>query len=173
MWPLLKRRLTYHLGDLVYGANDGIITTFAVVAGAAGAQFSSTIIVVLGIANLVADGFSMGASKFLSLRSEQDIANASEETRSRNALHDGIATFIAFGCAGALPLLPFIFPGAAENAFLVSTIATGLALFLVGSARALVIRKHALLAGLEMFVVGGAAAALAYFFGSWIEVLMR
>lgn len=169
----LKRRLTYHIGDLVYGANDGIITTFAVVAGAAGAGFSSTVILALGVANLTADGFSMGASKFLSLRSEQEVAYAPRTTRARGALQDGVATFVAFVVAGALPLLPFIVPAAAQHAFIVSSVATGIALFLVGSARALVIPKHAVIAGLEMFLVGGGAAALAYVFGSWVETLLR
>lgn len=61
-----------YLPDVVYGANDGIITTFAVVAGAAGASFSAGAIVVLGLANLLADGISMGLSNFLALRSKQD-----------------------------------------------------------------------------------------------------
>ncbi len=65
--------LEYYIGDIVYGANDGIITTFAVVAASAGAGMSATIILILGIANLVADGFSMGASKYLSLKSEQSV----------------------------------------------------------------------------------------------------
>lgn len=65
-----------YLGNFVYGANDGIITTFAVVAGASGASLSHTVIVILGIANLFADGVSMGASNFLGEKSEQDYAKA-------------------------------------------------------------------------------------------------
>jgi vacuolar iron transporter family protein len=61
-----------YLPDIVYGANDGIITTFAVVAGAAGASFSGGAIIVLGLANLLADGISMGLSNFLALRSKKD-----------------------------------------------------------------------------------------------------
>lgn len=61
-----------YLGDLVYGANDGIITTFAVVSGAAGAALSSGVIIILGLANLVADGISMGMSNYLALRSKRD-----------------------------------------------------------------------------------------------------
>ena len=61
-----------YIGDFVYGANDGIITTFAVVAGAAGALFPVGVVIILGLANLVADAFSMGASNFLSLRSQRD-----------------------------------------------------------------------------------------------------
>lgn len=58
--------------DIVYGAHDGIVTTFAIVAGTAGAELSTGIVVVLGIANLLADGVSMGAGSFLSIRSEHD-----------------------------------------------------------------------------------------------------
>ena len=49
-----------HIEQFVYGATDGTVTTFAVVAGSAGAGFSSSVAIVLGIANLLADGFSMG-----------------------------------------------------------------------------------------------------------------
>lgn len=54
------------LPDFVYGGTDGAITTFAIVAGVEGASLSIGIILVLGFANLVADGFSMGAGKYLS-----------------------------------------------------------------------------------------------------------
>lgn len=74
VWHRLKAG-TY-IGDFVYGANDGIITTFAVVAGATGAALSPGIIIILGLANLVADGFSMAASSFLSRTSERDFWKA-------------------------------------------------------------------------------------------------
>lgn len=61
-----------HIQDIVYGANDGIVTTFAVVAGTVGAALSPKIIVILGLANLFADGFSMAAGAYLSTRSEHD-----------------------------------------------------------------------------------------------------
>ncbi len=62
-----------YIKDLVYGANDGIITTFAVVAGAVGADMASSVIIILGFANLLADGFSMAASNFLGSRSENEL----------------------------------------------------------------------------------------------------
>ena len=60
-----------YVGDIIYGGLDGIITTFAIVSGVAGAQLESGIILVLGLANLIADGFSMAAGAYLSLKSEQ------------------------------------------------------------------------------------------------------
>ena len=61
------------MGDLVYGANDGVVTTFAVVAGAMGALLPQGVVIILGLANLLADGFSMGASNYLALRSEKEL----------------------------------------------------------------------------------------------------
>lgn len=60
-----------YLHDFIYGAVDGAVTTFAVVAGVAGADLDETVVIVLGGANLVADGFSMAASNFLGSRAER------------------------------------------------------------------------------------------------------
>ncbi len=61
-----------HLADAVLGATDGIVTTFAVVAGAAGASLSSGIVLIMGFANLLADGFSMAVGNYLGACSQQD-----------------------------------------------------------------------------------------------------
>lgn len=60
------------IGDAVLGAIDGCVTTFAVVSGAVGAGFSSTVAVVLGFANLLADGFSMGISNYEAGKAQQE-----------------------------------------------------------------------------------------------------
>jgi len=62
------------LRDVVYGGIDGSVTTFAIVAGVAGAGLSPFIIVALGIANVLADGFSMAAGNFLGTKAELDDA---------------------------------------------------------------------------------------------------
>lgn len=69
-----------YLKEIVYGGNDGIVTTFAVVAGFTGAQATSGMpvypiltVLLFGLANLFADGASMGLGNFLSLRSEKDV----------------------------------------------------------------------------------------------------
>ena len=58
------------LPDFVYAGIDGSITTFAVVAGVVGADLSSPVILILGFANLFADGFSMATGKYLSDKAE-------------------------------------------------------------------------------------------------------
>lgn len=59
-----------YLKDAVYGAIDGAVTTFAVVSGVSGAGLSPEIVIILGVANLVGDGFSMAAGNFLGTRAE-------------------------------------------------------------------------------------------------------
>jgi VIT1/CCC1 family predicted Fe2+/Mn2+ transporter len=64
-----------YLREFVYGGIDGAVTTFAVVAGAVGADLDASIIIILGFANLLADGFSMSVGAYLSAKSEKENYN--------------------------------------------------------------------------------------------------
>ncbi len=61
-----------YIHDIVYGGNDGIVTTFAIVAGTVGAELPAYVIIILGLANLLGDGISMAAGAYLSLKTELD-----------------------------------------------------------------------------------------------------
>jgi hypothetical protein len=67
---LRERPAPSYLSDFIYGGIDGAVTTFAVVAGVAGASLDETVVIILGGANLIADGFSMAVSNFLGTRAE-------------------------------------------------------------------------------------------------------
>ncbi len=97
----------HYVGDLVYGANDGILTTFAVVAGVTGGALSSQAVIILGVANLFADGLSMGVGSYLSIRARESALEHQRrpEEEAQPARH-GLATLFAFVVAGAVPLLP-------------------------------------------------------------------
>lgn len=71
-----------YIGDMVLGGLDGIITTFAVVSGVAGANLGANIVLILGLANLLADGFSMAVGTYLSAKSEREYY---EKERAREA----------------------------------------------------------------------------------------
>ena len=73
-----------YLRDWIYGGIDGTITTFAVVSGVAGAGLSPMIVLILGFANLIADGFSMAASNFLGTRAEQEDFRNLEDIERRH-----------------------------------------------------------------------------------------
>jgi VIT1/CCC1 family predicted Fe2+/Mn2+ transporter len=222
--------LGQYLKSIVYGGLDGIITTFAVVSGVAGAELGAQVIVILGIANLLADGFSMGTGDYLSTKSEREFyANEAKhaamqidqfgdgqraalktlyeengytaeeaarlvdiQTRHKDRwvktimveglhmvkdqtspLRNALATFVAFVVAGSLPLLVYIVglftPVSGETAFMVSIFSSGAALFLLGAAKVFVTRLNPIRSGLEMLLVGGFAAVVAYIVGALLK----
>jgi VIT1/CCC1 family predicted Fe2+/Mn2+ transporter len=61
-----------YLRDWIYGGVDGTITTFAVVAGVVGADLPGSVVLVLGLANLIADGFAMGAGNYSGTKADLD-----------------------------------------------------------------------------------------------------
>ena len=158
-----------YLKGAVLGASDGIVTTFAVVAGVVGAGFATEIIIVLGIANMVADGISMAIGDFLGERSIARMHNTAGADGKTSVI-----TFVSFILAGSLPLIPYVimlfgFEIAKENQFILSIIATMTAMFCVGSLRTYVIKGNWLRNGIEMLLVGSIAAVAAYTLGAYIE----
>lgn len=154
----------------IYGANDGIITTFAVMAGVIGASLSTNIVIILGLANLFADGISMGLGDFIGERSERRLRAATQKAEVEGKTWEtGLVTFIAFVVAGFSPILPFILNQVFMlnmNQVVISLVSTGTILFLIGSLRTLFTGGKWWKNGLEMFAVGMFAAAVAYLLGS-------
>lgn len=227
--PLQARAGTY-IGSMVYGALDGIVTTFAVVSGVAGAELGAKVILILGIGNLVADGFSMGTGDYLSTKSEREYYDREArrqrweietfpegqraelraryrkkgydekeadqlvevETRTTdrwvnalmieelgmlreetNPLYNAIATFVAFVVAGSVPLLVYLVglvtPIEPRTAFAISVLLSGIALFGLGAAKVFVTHLNPIRSGLEMLIVGGLAATVAYVIGNLLK----
>lgn len=223
-----------YLGSLVYGGLDGIITTFAVVSGVAGAQLAPGIVIILGLANLFGDGFSMATGAYLSAKSEDEYYHRERQREAwevehfpegeraellalyreqgypeedarqlveiksrdpkrwvdammveelgllpeqRKPILDALATFGAFVVAGAVPMLYYLldlifhFNAAPQTAFFISMGMSALALFGVGAAKVLVTGRSALRSGLEMLLVGGLAAGVAYGVGALLKGL--
>ena len=213
-----------YLRDWIYGGIDGAVTTFAIVAGVVGAELSVGVVLVLGVANLVADGFSMAASNYSGTKAEIDdydrikqielrhIRNQPEGEREelrqiyRNkgfegeelermvdllSRHEDVwvetmlseeyglsavqrspalaawATFAAFIICGSVPLVPFVL--GLEASALAATIATGIVFFIIGAMKSYWSTQRWYMSGLETFVIGIAAAGMAYGIG----VLLR
>jgi vacuolar iron transporter family protein len=153
----------HYIRDFVYGANDGIITTFAVVSGVAGGSLSHLAILVVGAANLAADGVSMGVGNLLAIRADER-ARESEglPELERYPWKHGLATLVAFVIAGAVPLVPFVLPLDPSIRLTTATAATFAALFLLGVMRAFVTRDRWWRTGLETLGLGAVVAAAAY-----------
>jgi VIT1/CCC1 family predicted Fe2+/Mn2+ transporter len=128
---------------------------------------------ILGVSNLLADGFSMGASNYLSSRSREEVERLeSGAAGERSPLRHSWATFAAFVVAGAVPLFAFIAPIAVSSRFALASALTLLMLFLVGAARALVVPLKWWKGGSEMLVVGALAAGVAYGVGRLVATLI-
>lgn len=146
-----------YLPQMVYGAVDGTVTTFAVVAGATGGDLSSKIIIILGLANLFADGVSMSISAYLSAKSEK--------IGKKTPLSIGVWTLISFIILGFVPLVPYIF---GIGSFQLSCIMTGIAFFAIGAIKWLVAKHGWLFSALQTLALGTVAALIAYFVGVWL-----
>ena len=219
-----------YISEFVYGGIDGAITTFAVVAGAAGAGIGMEVVLVLGFANLIADGFSMSVGNYFSTKASHDNFdkhrraelwkvenkpdNKREEIREIYAkkglegdlleqlvgvitsnkevwvdtmmkeelemvkevkppVKTAFITFVSFFVVGLIPLLSYLaamflhLPG--RSLFLISCIATGIGLTIVGFLKSVVTEKGRFQGIIETVGLGGIAAALAYLVGSVLE----
>ncbi len=154
-----------YLTEFVYGATDGAITTFAVVAGAIGAALTSYIVLIIAFAVLFANGFSMAGSNFLSRKSEMDSPKKT-----------AVVTFFSFIIAGLIPLLPFIFSPTSSflntYKFLISTLLTAVVFLLIGAFKGQFTDKHPLRSSLETFIIGTIAALIAFIVGYSLRMML-
>jgi VIT1/CCC1 family predicted Fe2+/Mn2+ transporter len=224
--------------EVIYGGIDGIITTFAVVAGFSGAalsnetttQLSFLVVLLFGLANLFADGVSMGLGNFLSVRSDQDLYRSRRKLETEavqkgsqleieetlailkekgysasdahaltslyqknetfwidfmmehklqmsdptgdNPVLTGLATFMSFLIFGSIPLMPFIVAGPSHpnSVFVYSVIGTFAALIALGLLKWRVVGSGLFASLTEVIAVGGSAATIAFFVGSFFSL---
>ncbi|NIJ45621.1 VIT1/CCC1 family predicted Fe2+/Mn2+ transporter [Wenyingzhuangia heitensis] len=172
-----------YLGEFVYGGIDGCVTTFAVVAGSVGANLNSSIIIILGFANLLADGFAMSIGAYLSAKTEKDNAlkhaiTENDKTKIEqdfNPIAKGTVTYISFLLIGIFPLLSYVIDflhPLDKSVFLYSALATGFGFIMVGSLKSYINHKAIWKGITETLVLGLLAALVSYYVGDWIEGLI-
>lgn len=164
----------HYIRDLVYGANDGIITTFAVVAGVTGGSLSNLAVLIVGAANLAADGVAMGVGNLIAIRAHESAlaADGRPEEETYPWKH-GIATLVAFVAAGVVPLLPYMMAVPEGRRLSWSVLLTMTSLFGVGVARGVVTRDRWWRTGFEMLLLGGVVAIAAYGAGALVAAIVR
>lgn len=161
-----------YISQFVYGAMDGTVTTFAVVAGAVGAKLQPEVIIILGLANVVADGFSMAVGAYLAARS----AKQQDELPPKQ---QGLATFAAFVVAGIIPLMAYVIPYVAniemsQNSMFIDASILALIVFATVGVLKSKVSKHSIVSSLaETVGLGVAASVISYVAGYYIEQLIR
>jgi VIT1/CCC1 family predicted Fe2+/Mn2+ transporter len=155
----------HYLRDMVFGALDGVITTMAVVAGASGASLGARVALILGVANLVGDGISMGASNYLGLKSELEQTGA--DLRKEAPWRHGLATIAAFVVVGTVPLLAYALPRPRGLSVLaLAGVLSFLVLAAIGAARAPFVGRPRARSAVEMTSIGVLAGLAAYAAGA-------
>ena len=168
-----------YIPEFVYGAVDGTVTTFAVVAASAGAGISSAVILILGVANLIADGFSMGSSAYLAASAEHDESVRGTQKRASPKII-GLVTFLAFVAVGSVPVLPYLFDVVAvlkapsTTLFYISSLLTAITFLTIGFIKGKVGKQSPWREATITLLLGAVAAGLAYFAGdvlaAWLGV---
>ncbi|MCA9352838.1 VIT1/CCC1 transporter family protein [Patescibacteria group bacterium] len=103
----MKKIIHRYLPEFVYGSVDGVVTTVAIITGAVGAGLSSGVILILGLANVLADAWSMGSSEYLSSISEAQMNGDGHDNEGKTPIKKGFVTFGSFVAIGLLPVIPF------------------------------------------------------------------
>lgn len=172
---LLFSKLHLYLGELVYGGIDGTITTFAVVAGSVGANLESNVILILGFANLLADGFAMSIGGYLSASSER--AKKNNPTKMEKLpVFIGLSTYISFLIMGFIPLLIYVidlYKKIHIDLFLVSSILTGIVFILIGALKSIITKSNIIKGIVETLILGTLAALVAYYVGDVLESIIN
>lgn len=232
--PWHKTEQGKYIGQAVYGASDGIVTTFAAISGVAGASLDPKVALIVGLANLFADGLSMAIGDYLSEKSQRDYLESEREREAWEVEHipeaekmevreiyrkkglegenldklvdaitsdkkiwvdtmlheelglfdddssplkSALVTFFAFIVAGFMPLITYVFASQwdflAQNQFLISCIITAITLFTVGALRQIITGVKWFIGGLEMLLIGGLSATVAYLVGWLLSVVFK
>lgn len=175
------KKIENNLREFVYGGMDGAVTTFAVVTGAAGANLDVRVILILGYANVFADGFSMAVGSYLSEKSDQDLSvHKGESTKDehQSPVSASIATFISFLLIGFVPLLVYTLDFALDldmssDTMLMWAVTLTLITFgVIGLLRAQVTKISRSKAVFESLGLGLAAAVISYAAGTLLEKLI-
>jgi len=160
----MKDSIKKYLPSFVYGGSDGAVTTFAVMAGAVGAGLDTRIIIILGLANLFSDGFSMASANYLA-----------EDSRAKEnkieAFKNAVATFFSFICIGFIPLIPILLM-VQSSKFLLSTVFTLITFACIGYIRGKILNRHPIKLALQAVVIGSICAGISYVIGEYISKLV-
>jgi vacuolar iron transporter family protein len=168
------KSLKPYVSEILFGGSDGIVTTFALVAGFIGSQsnnwqittISPSVLILFALSNVFADGLSMGLGSFQSNNAHID---TNGNNRGINSIVSGVITFCSFILFGIIPILPFFFFNY-QMAAIVSVVAMLFALIMLGLIRFALSRKNLFGCILQSVGVGSLASAAAFVVGVLFRV---
>lgn len=162
----VKKTLVENTRDIVFGFEDGFVSTLGATAGIAAATYDSYVVVLSGAILILVEAVSMAAGSYLSSKSQKEVAG---KTISEKQLLTG-AFFMGFSyfAAGSIVVLPY-FLMRVDFAIAASIVLAVISLFFLGAIKGEVIKKSALRSGLEMLLIASAAAIIGFLGGQAVN----
>jgi predicted membrane protein (TIGR00267 family) len=162
---LLKRVVAGSLREIIFGMEDGLVSTLGVVTGIASGTENSKVVILSGVILVLVEALSMAAGTYLSNKAEVD-------QEALENFHDGhihpilgaLVMGITYIFGGAVPLAPYLFIPI-SSALPISMVSTVVVLFGVGYFKGKATKTPPIRAGLEMITVSLSAALLGYLIG--------
>ncbi len=156
----------------VFGVQDGIVSTFGLVMGVAGAQVSPEAVLIAGIAGAFSGAVSMGAGEYVSVKVQHELLATRGDVdgdANVNPYRAAAANSGLFVLGAAFPLAPFLFL-VGLPAVVTSTLLSVFALFVTGALLTRLTRRSPIWSGMRMLLIGGGAGVLGYLVGSLLGV---
>jgi len=156
----------------VFGVQDGIVSTFGLIMGVAGAQVSPEAVLIAGVAGAFSGAMSMGAGEYVSVKVQREMLSARgavEDDANVSPHRAAAANSGLFVLGAAFPLVPFLFL-VGLPAVALSTALSVLALFITGALLTRLTKRSPWASGARMLVIGGGAGVLGYLVGSVLGV---
>ena len=170
----------------VLGANDGLVSNLCLVMGVAGADPGREVVILAGLAALLAGSLSMALGEWISVRSsteayERQRAELEDVPRVPGAPRQpepqthfdawvaAVTSFLTFSVGAIIPLIPWFF-AEGTTAVVLSAVFSGAALFAAGAIITRYTGRSILFSGTRMLLIGAAAAAVTYFLGKIIGI---
>ncbi len=157
----MKKVNPEYIRNLIFGAEDSLVSTVGVIFGVASAAIDSSTILLTGFIVIAVESLSMGAGAFLSETSTKEL---SEEAPHNNPIISGVLMFIAYFVTGFIPVSPYMFFEISTAKYL-SVGVTFIALFLLGF-----LPQKRVKTGLRMVVVAGAAVVMGFAIGTFFKI---
>ena len=156
----------------VFGVQDGIVSTFGLIMGVAGAQVSPEAVLIAGVAGAFSGAVSMGAGEYVSVKVQREMLaarGAVDEDANVRPHRAALANSGLFVLGAAFPLAPFLFL-VGFPAVVMSTVLSVFALFVTGALLTRLTKRSPWTSGARMLVIGGGAGVLGYLVGSLLGV---
>lgn len=164
------------LSEFIYGGMDGVITTVAIIGGSFGANLSHGNVLALGAANVLADGFSMGVSRYNSLINVKGEKNS--DLSRKSPLYSSLATLTFFVLMGFIPLSPLVLSvitGAQLTDILIRKLVfifSFIAFVIIGFIKGLKV-GNIYTAIIQTLIIGGLGAFISYQVASYVDKQSR